>query len=80
MEKLKKIVCALFGHSNIITTCFGYIYCARCGAQVGDSLGGYYDNPKSVIVGHKCGTCKANYKRLSWKDKLLAPNPFSDET
>lgn len=80
MEKLKRVFCALFGHSNIISTFFGYVYCARCGDQIGDSLGGYYENPNAVIVGHNCDKCKANYAKLTWRDKFLAPNPFKDTT
>ena len=33
-EKIKTIVCAFMGHSRISTWCFGYRYCARCGAGV----------------------------------------------
>ncbi|MFV0551028.1 MAG: hypothetical protein ACK5L6_03775 [Anaerorhabdus sp.] len=76
MTKIKKIFCVLFGHSNIVENCFGYRYCSRCGEQVGDSLGGNYYNPKEVIVGHNCDVCRENYKKMSWKDKFLCPNPF----
>ena len=79
MEKLKHVFCALFGHSNIITTFFGYVYCARCGDQIGDSLGGYYENTGAVIIGHNCPKCKANYAKLTWRDKFLAPNPFKQK-
>ena len=74
-EKQKKeIVCSFIGHSNIVTGCFGYIYCGRCEAQVGDALGGYYRNNNAVQVGHNCETCRENYKKLTWKDKYLAPS------
>ena len=74
------VVCALIGHSMIHETCFGYHYCARCGAQVGDTLGGYYpDAANAVVVGHNCETCRANYEKLTWKDKLFAPDPFVEE-
>lgn len=72
----KNIVCSLIGHSNIQDTFFGYYNCSRCGQQVGDSLGSIYDPSNIVIVGHNCETCKKNYKKLTWKDKYLAPNPF----
>jgi hypothetical protein len=68
--------CIFFGHSNIISNCFGYVYCGRCGEQTRDTLSGYYRNPKAVVIGHNCDTCKANYKKLTWKDKFLTPNPF----
>jgi len=38
-EQAKAVVCALIGHSKIVNTCMGYIHCARCEAQLGDSLG-----------------------------------------
>ena len=79
-EQKKEITCNLLGHSKIQKFCLGYYYCARCGEQVGDSLGGcYYGAPDTVIVGHKCPTCEENYKKLTWKDKVFSPDPFSDE-
>jgi DNA-directed RNA polymerase subunit RPC12/RpoP len=74
-----KVVCALLGHSKIVTGCFGYVYCARCGEQIGDALGGCFDASKVVIVGHNCPTCQKNYKKLTWKDKIFCPNPFKQE-
>jgi DNA-directed RNA polymerase subunit RPC12/RpoP len=78
-ETQKKVACSLIGHSNIQTHCFGYYSCARCGEQVGDALGGVYSNPDVVIVGHKCGTCIENYKKTTWKDTFMCPDPFEDE-
>lgn len=79
-EQKKQVVCSLIGHSMIQTAFFGYYYCARCGAQVGDSLGSIYPAAKRiVIVGHKCPTCKENFKKLTWRDKVLCLDPFSDE-
>ena len=76
-EQRNAIVCAIIGHSNILDSCFGYIYCTRCKAQIGDTLGGVYSNDKCVLIGHSCDTCKKNYKELTWKDKLYAyPNPL----
>jgi hypothetical protein len=75
----KSVVCSLIGHSNIQKMCFGYVSCARCGTQVGDTLGGIYENKKQVVVGHNCEICRANYKELSWKDKYLCPDPFKVE-
>lgn len=70
-EQAKAVVCALVGHSRIQTTCFGYFYCARCDAQVGDTLGSVYDASRVVIVGHDCKTCRENATSLSWTDTLL---------
>jgi len=78
-EQKKKVTCSLIGHSLIQTSCFGYYYYARCGSQVGDSLGSVYLNAeKTVIVGHNCPTCKENYDKLTWKDKVLCPDPFTE--
>lgn len=76
-KQKKKLTCSLIGHSKIQTTFFGYYYCARCEEQVGDSLGSIYPDAENiVIVGHKCSTCEANYKKLTWKDKIFCPDPF----
>lgn len=70
-------LCALVGHSRIQTHCWGYFYCARCEAQLGDSLAGCYDPKDVVLVGHNCETCRANFAACDWKDKRLAPDPFA---
>lgn len=72
------VICSLIGHSNIVNTFFGYIYCGRCEAQIGDSLGSVYDNPDVVIQGHKCDKCIENFKRTTWKDKLFVKDPMVD--
>lgn len=76
MDKLRAVFCALFSHSNIEHTCFGYHYCGRCDAQIGDSLGGAYSNESIVGRDCDCEICERNYKRLTWRDKLLAPTPI----
>ena len=74
----RSVVCALMGHSRIVTTCFGYVYCGRCEAQVGDMLGGVFCGAQeAVIVGHDCATCRSNCKVLAWYDKFLVKNPFT---
>ena len=79
-EQRNEITCALVGHSKIQTFCFGYFSCARCGTQLGDSLGGCYpDAPNVVIVGHECPTCHENYKKLTWNDKIFCPDPFEQK-
>ena len=77
MNKLKAIICVLLGHSRIITQCFGYIHCARCEAQIGDTLGGVFDAKTCVILYHDCETCREAAKSLTWRDRLLVPNPFN---
>lgn len=69
-------VCAMIGHSRVITAFFGYVHCARCEAQIGDALGGVFDATGTVIVGHDCKTCRANAPTLTWRDTFMAPDPF----
>lgn len=75
-DQRAEIVCALIGHSNILDGCFGYMHCARCSAQVGDTLAGTYTNALAVIVAHDCDICRKNYARMNWRDKFLSPDPF----
>lgn len=75
-DQRNQIVCALIGHSRIVSMCFGYVSCARCATQIGDTLGGCFDLTESVIVGHKCSVCTANFEKLDWADKVFAPDPF----
>lgn len=78
VSQKNSIICSLIGHSKISTTCFGYRYCARCGEQVGDSLGSIdFGVKEAVIVGHNCDTCKDNFKKCDWRDKLFVRNPFA---
>jgi hypothetical protein len=76
-ETRNNVVCSLIGHSKIQTAFFGYYNCSRCGDQIGDSIGGIYNSSNLVIVGHDCPTCRANYDRLDWRDKVFAPDPFA---
>ncbi len=58
--------------------CFGYRHCGRCEDLLGDNLGSVDPGqPEAVIIGHNCKTCRANYKKCTWKDKLFVKNPFS---
>lgn len=76
MDKLKAVICALIGHSRIITQCFGYIHCARCEAQIGDTLAGAFDVKSRVVLYHDCEVCREAAEKLTWKDRLLVPDPF----
>ena len=79
-DQKREIVCSLIGHSKIQSTCFGYYYCGRCSAQLGDSLGSFYPGAKdAVVIGHNCETCRANYEKCDWRDKLMVPDPFAEE-
>ncbi len=75
MKKLKAVLCAIFGHSRIQTSFFGYWYCGRCGTTLGDSLGAVYNAKDVVLVGHDCESCRENWATLEFfKDKLMAPS------
>ena len=76
-EQKKAIACSLIGHSSIQTACWGYYNCGRCGQQLGDRVGSTYDTRDIVVIGHNCPTCRKNYKKCTWKDKYLVPNPFT---
>lgn len=78
-EQRNEIVCSLIGHSRIVTYCFGYVNCARCDAQTGDTLMGLRSLEENVVVGHDCEVCRANYKKMSWRDRLYTKNPFPKE-
>ena len=78
-EKRADVACALIGHSRIQTACSGYFHCARCQDQVGDNLASVYDAQKVVIVGHACGTCRANFEDCTWQDKFMVSDPFKQD-
>lgn len=69
----RKLVCAFLGHSRVVTMCFGYVYCARCEDQIGDTLAGAFDAKHVVISGHDCPTCRANAKTFKWQDRFMLP-------
>lgn len=69
----RAVCCALIGHSRVQNVCFGYWTCARCDAQVGDSLAGAYNATNAVAVDHHCDTCRENVATLTWVDTWLLP-------
>ncbi len=69
-----EITCSFIGHSNIVDGCMGYMYCGRCGDQIGDALGSVYSNDDAVLIGHGCDICDKNYDKLTWKDKIYVPH------
>jgi len=72
-EKLRSVWCALFQHTPIQDTFFGYWNCARCGAQLGDSLGGAYTGgiPVSGLHEPGCETCVGIYREMKWYDFVM---------
>ena len=75
MNRFKALVCALFGHSRLVTNCFFYKYCARCGAQVADGLLGPLPKPGWFQVGQTCtcDECRKAFDNLRWIDRWLCP-------
>lgn len=77
-------VCGLVGHSRLRTFCFGYHYCGRCDAQLGDSLGGAYVAKGVVVECHGKGIklegcdCREVAKTLTWRDTLLVDTPVAE--
>ena len=78
-EQRKEVSCARLGHSHITTGFLGYVYCARCGEKLGDMFAGFYNDPLEVRVDHDCPTCRENYAKLGWEDKVLTPYPFPEQ-
>lgn len=73
-EQQRSVACALLGHSLVQHVCFGYWSCARCGQQIGDTLGSRYEAAKkAVAVDHHCATCRENAKALTEADRFLLP-------
>lgn len=79
LAERNSVVCAMIGHSRIMSYCFGYWSCGRCDTQIGDSLGSTFDGSNMVVIGHECAKCLANFKSLTWQDKLYAPKPFKEQ-
>jgi hypothetical protein len=68
---VKSTLCTLYGHPPVLTTCFGYEYCARCGEQLGDSLGGIGTSQGKMVVGHSCAVCDSVRAGLTEAQSLL---------
>ncbi len=78
-DHLADLFCSTFGHAKIVSLCFGYIHCERCGDQIGDRLGGVFNISNYVIKDHNCDKCQANFAKLKPIDRLLCPDPFNNE-
>jgi hypothetical protein len=75
-KKLASIFCAIFRHSHLVTNCIGYKYCARCGTQFVDSLGGSgLPVPPHFGIGQtcQCEPCRASFNMLTWVDRFMCP-------
>lgn len=73
------IYCVMNGHAKIITTCFGYVHCKRCGDQIGDRLASTFDLTDYVIDKHDCDECRENYKKLKRHEKAYCGDPFKKD-
>jgi len=71
VSKLMSIFCVLFGHAKVVSKCFGYVSCARCGTQIGDTLAGVFDLEKYVIKGHNCDVCDENWSNLKIRERVF---------
>lgn len=78
-KKITGVICVLIGHSRIVNSCFGYVYCGRCKIQIADELAGagLANAIDTVRVGHNCETCRANYAKMNWRDKFMVSYPFA---
>ena len=77
-KKLASIFCAIFRHSHLVTNCIGYKYCARCGAQLGDTLAGTglsVGKGGHFLIGQtcQCDKCRASFDSLTWLDRFMCP-------
>jgi hypothetical protein len=70
-DTIRSLLCAAIGHPPVVTTFFGYAYCARCGAQVGDWLAGAWTGKGQMVVGHACAECDAVRDALRPEQRLL---------
>jgi hypothetical protein len=78
-QKFADIFCAVFRHSHLVTNCFNYKNCARCGQQLGDTLagtgllptgkGGFFQIDQICT----CADCRKAFDSLNWIDKFMCP-------
>ena len=67
-EQNRKIYCVKHGHAKYITNCFGYVYCGRCGQQIGDQLAGCFDSSNYLLISCPCKICNKIRRTLSKYD------------
>lgn len=77
-QEIKSALCAFFGHPPVVHTFFGYVYCSRCDAQVGDQLASVYSNKENAVKGHDCEDCRRIWKSLTPTERLLTNNPLNE--
>jgi len=67
------VFCALFGHARVYTTCFGYVSCARCRQQLGDTLAGSFSDAGGVSC--DCTECQRAWANLKWVERAFCKRP-----
>jgi hypothetical protein len=70
-----RVVCAVIGHSRIVSVFWGEVSCGRCEQKIGDTLMGVYPLDKCVVIGHDCDKCREIAKTFTWRDTLGTPDP-----
>lgn len=71
------ITCAVYGHSKVVHSYFGYITCARCEATLGDSLLSLYGGSDDLVIfGDQSEENKQRYSILTWEHKHRTADPF----
>lgn len=75
-EEKALLFCHRNGHSRIVESDWGYIYCCRCGQQIGDLLGGGFRVTDEYMVGHDDRECLDNWLNLTKEDKHLVPRKY----
>lgn len=71
LEQKAQIYCIKNGHANYVWRFWGYVYCGRCGTQLGDQLASVFDTRDMIVVGHKCKKCSLLKKKLNPMDKEI---------
>lgn len=78
-KKPLAVYCVFFGHSEFITSFFGYQYCGRCGVQIGDTLGGVGVNNVIGIDEYHSRSCKScNKVRKNWSNWQKVYKPYEE--
>ena len=69
-----RIICGFLDHSQFTTNFFGYVYCARCGEEMGDNLAGSFANGISINSEHEldCKNCMEIRNNMSFKERFIS--------
>jgi len=78
-EKEKAIgrrLCREGEHGNWVYYFFGYVYCGRCGEQIGDRLASLFPSDTVAVIScdtpvRKCPNCYAAWKKMTKYDREL---------